>query len=116
MWSFPKTAWPSSGLAVWCTPPFGHAAEPFIRKMAEHRNGIALLPARTETQLWFDWVWPHATGVLFLRTRPHFHYPDGTRAKSNSGAPIALIAYSAADANVLRNSGLGVFVVVAGEG
>lgn len=101
---------------VWCNPPFGAGAEPFIRRMAEHRNGIALLPARTETALWFDHVWPKACGVLFLRSRPHFHRPDGVRATFNSGAPIALIAYSMADAHVLRNSGLGAFVVtVPGE-
>lgn len=99
---------------VWCNPPFGSEAEPFIRRMADHGNGIALLPARTETALWFDHVWGRASGVLFLRSRPHFHSPDGQRAKFNSGAPIALIAYSETDALVLRDCGLGAFVIPMG--
>lgn len=56
-------------------------------------------------------VWGAADGVLFIRGRPHFHYVDGTRARFNSGAPIALVAYGRENLDALCNSGLG-FVVV----
>lgn len=36
---------------VWCNPPFGREAVKWMRRMAEHGNGIALIPARTETAM-----------------------------------------------------------------
>ena len=79
--------------------------------MRGHGNGIALIPARTETRMFYDSVWGFSAGVLFLRGRPHFHYVDGTRAPFNSGAPIALVAYGRDNLQALRQSELG-FVVV----
>ena len=80
--------------------------------MRAHGNGVALIPARTETAMFYQTVWGHADAVCFLRWRPHFHYVDGRRAPFNSGAPIALVAYGAANMVALQNSGLG-FVVSA---
>ena len=79
--------------------------------MASHGNGIALIPARTETKMFFSSVWGKASGILFLKGRPHFHYVDGTRAPFNSGAPICLIAYGADNLTCLQQSGLGVVLV-----
>ena len=95
---------------VWLNPPFGREAIKWIRKMAEHGNGIALLAARTETAMFYECVWGRADGVLFMRGRPHFHYADGRRADFNSGAPIALIAYGDSNLSALVKSGLGVVV------
>lgn len=95
---------------VWCNPPFGREAVKWLRKMAQHGNGIALIPARTETAMFYECVWGVADVVCFIKGRPHFHYVDGSRAPFNSGAPIALVAYGATNADVLRSSGLG-FVV-----
>lgn len=74
--------------------------------MAEHGNGIALTFARTDTQWFADLVFAHASGVLFLTGRPHFHHPDGSRAKGNSGGPICLIAYGNRNAGALAASEL----------
>lgn len=87
--------WMWDGL-VWLNPPYGppNIIEPWMKKMAEHANGIACIPARTETRCWFKYVWSSAVCVLFVKGRPHFHKPvTGERHKANSGAPIALIAY-----------------------
>lgn len=78
---------------VWCNPPFGPEAGRWLERMADYRNGIALVPARTETRWFVSHVWEAADAVLFLHGRPHFHRIDGTRGKANSGAPICLIAY-----------------------
>ena len=96
---------------VWCNPPFGREAVKWLRRMADHGNGVALIPARTETAMFYETVWGAADGVLFIKGRPHFHYVDGRRAAFNSGAPIALVAYGSANLDALRQSGLG-FVVV----
>jgi len=95
---------------VWLNPPFGREAIKWMRKMAEHRNGIALIPARTETAMFYETVWGVADAVLFIKGRPHFHYVDGSRAKFNSGAPICLVAYGASNATALEKSGLGAVV------
>lgn len=96
---------------VWCNPPFGREAVKWLARMRDHGNGIALIPARTETAMFYSTVWGHAQGVLFVRKRQHFHYVDGSRASFNSGAPIALVAYGRKNLHALCNSGLG-FVVV----
>lgn len=96
---------------VWCNPPFGREAVKWLRRMRDHGNGIALIPARTETAMFYETVWGCADGVLFVRKRPHFHHVDGTRAPFNSGAPIALVAYGAPNLDALLRSGLGFTVV-----
>ena len=78
-----------------------------MRRMAEHGDGIALIPARTETAMFYETVWPRANAVLFVKGRPHFHTVDGARAPFNSGAPICLIAYGRANVDALVASGLG---------
>jgi hypothetical protein len=95
---------------VWLNPPFGREAVKWLRKLVEHGNGIALVPARTETAAWYECVWGVADAVCFVRGRPHFHYPTGKRAPFNSGAPIALIAYGEENAAVLSKAGLGIVV------
>lgn len=97
---------------VWCNPPFGREAVKWLRRMAEHGNGIALIPARTETAMFYETVWGCANAVLFIKGRPHFHYVDGRRAPFNSGAPICLVAYGKNNTKHLEESSLGKVVRV----
>lgn len=92
---------------VWCNPPFGREEIHWLRKLAVHGNGIALIPARTETVMFYETVWQVADAVLFIKGRPHFHTVDGKRAPFNSGAPICLVAYGVQNALALERSGLG---------
>ncbi len=78
--------------------------------MADHGNGIMLIPAATETEAFFEHVWKRADAVCFVRGRPHFHYLDGTRAKANCGCSIALVAYGMTNLVKLEESGLGMVV------
>lgn len=98
---------------VWLNPPFGREAVKWLRRLVQHGNGIALIPARTETAMFYECVWGVADGVLFLKGRPHFHFADGKRAPFNSGAPIALIAYGRENYNALITSELGAVVKMA---
>lgn len=98
---------------VWLNPPFGKQAAKWMERMAMHRNGIALVPARTETEMFVRNVWGGAVGICFVHGRPHFHDELGERAPFNSGAPIALVAYSAHDVEILRQSHLGTTLVIA---
>lgn len=93
---------------VWLNPPFGREAHMWLLKLAMHGNGIGLIPARTETEMFYECVWGKAHGVCFVKGRPHFHYPDGKRAPFNSGAPIALVAYGLNNLDALIRAGLGI--------
>jgi hypothetical protein len=88
---------------VWCNPPYGKEAVKWLNKLSNHGNGIALIFARTETKMFFSEVWNKAYAVLFIEGRLFFYHVDGTRAKSNSGAPSVLIAYSENDKQILKN-------------
>jgi len=87
---------------VWLNPPYSQAAR-WLDRLATHGHGTALIFARTETRLWFDHVWPKASGILFIKGRLHFHYASGKRASANSGAPSVLVAYGKHDARVLAS-------------
>lgn len=91
---------------VWLNPPYDEKLGSWMEKMASHRNGIALVFARTEIEVWQRWIWPYADTILFIAGRLYFYLPDGTRAKGNAGGPSALIAYSAHDSLVVQNSGI----------
>ena len=78
---------------VWCNPPYGLVAARWLERMAIHDHGVALIFARTETDMFFKYVWDRASAVLFIRGRLYFHHVDGTKAKANSGAPSVLVAY-----------------------
>lgn len=90
---------------VWFNPPYGgpKIIGPWMRRIAEHGYGTALIFARTETDLFFETVWKRATAVLFLRGRLYFHHVDGKRADANAGAPSVLIAYGGQDAEILKS-------------
>jgi hypothetical protein len=91
---------------VWLNPPYGGETARWMERLADHGNGIALIFARTETGIFFPWVWERASALLFLKGRLHFHYVDGRRAKANGGAPSVLIAYGSNNVEALRSSGL----------
>lgn len=96
---------------VFLNPPYGTETQRWLERLATHGNGIALVFARTETRMFFDHVWPKAHALMFVAGRPHFHKPDGTKAKGNSGGPVVLIAYGVANAYALEASGIkGAFV------
>jgi hypothetical protein len=92
--------------SVWLNPPYGREAERWLRRLANHGDGIALIFARTETEAFHEYVWSRADSLLFLRGRLHFHYVDGRRARSNTGAPSVLVAYGKACSRRLRDCGL----------
>jgi hypothetical protein len=109
-WDCPLESFTEAGLErpwfgrIFLNPPF-HRYEvgKWVRRLAEHGTGVALLHARTEAS-WFEPIWQHASGILFLADRLHFHYPDGRRAKANSGAPAVLISFGEYDLKRLERS------------
>jgi hypothetical protein len=111
-WDCAETNWTSGGLErewfgrVYCNPVFDRReVGKWGARMAAHNNGTLLIHARTEAA-WFEPIWQHASAILFLADRLHFHYPDGSRAAANSGAPACLVAFGQYDADRLAASGI----------
>lgn len=79
---------------VWCNPPYGKMAKDWLTKLRNHpAGGIALIFARTETDMFVSEIWEEASALLFLYGRLYFYHVNGEKAVSNSGAPSVLIAY-----------------------
>lgn len=94
---------PWSGF-VWCNPPYGRQTSIWLKKMAEHNNGIALIFARTDTKMFQDYCFT-ADAILFLRGRLAFYSVQGKKGGS-AGAPSCLVAYGKEAVERLKNSGL----------
>jgi hypothetical protein len=77
---------------VWLNPPYGEQTARWLEKMARHQDGIVLIYARTETQMFFDHVWGRANAIFFLKGRVCFCRPDGSIA-AEAGAPSVLVSY-----------------------
>lgn len=64
---------------VWLNPPYiKKLLTSFVRKLADHNNGIALLINRTDNLLFQEVIFPKAASMLFMRNRVKFVNPDGT--------------------------------------
>jgi hypothetical protein len=86
---------------VWCNPPYGKHTAAWLAKMHNHRNGIALVFARTDCA-WFHDSVAKADAILFLRGRIKF--VDGLCATGNSGSGNGsmLIAWGDYNVDVLK--------------
>ena len=90
---------------VWLNPPFGRVIEPFMRRMAEHQNGIALVFARTDTAWFQNHVFGAAKALFFVRGRIAFHLQTGVSSR-RSTAGVVLVAYGWRNVGYLPEAGL----------
>jgi hypothetical protein len=91
---------------VWLNPPFDrYEVARWIERLAQHSRGTCLLHARTEAA-WFEPIWQHASGILFMADRIKFCRPDGSEQPANSGAPPILATFGDGDRERLRASGI----------
>lgn len=77
---------------VWLNPPYGRHTGLWLRRLAAHGEGVALVFARTETEWWHEVV-PTAAAVCFIAGRITFVDAERRPGKFNGGAPSALIAW-----------------------
>jgi phage N-6-adenine-methyltransferase len=89
---------------VWMNPPYGRAIDPWVEKFCAHRNGIALVFARTDTH-WFERFWA-ADALLFHFGRIAFHRVDGSTNDDKKIAASVFIAFGQENVDALRFSGL----------
>jgi hypothetical protein len=91
---------------VWLNPPYtASSIRAWLRRLADHGRGTALIFARTDTEAFHREVFDRAHGLLFLRGRINFHRHDGS-AGGDGGAPSVLCAYGQEDLDRLAASEL----------
>jgi hypothetical protein len=92
---------------VWMNPPYGKFTANWLEKFVNHKDGIALVFARTDT-LWFHNFAAKADALLFTKGRLAF-YRSGKKGQ-NAASGSLLIACGEKSVNALEQSGLGWFV------
>ena len=86
---------------VWCNPPYGKETIKWIKKMHEHRNGIAIVFARTDTKWYHEYV-KNADAILFLKGRVKFIDSLGVTGKNGSGSGSMLVAWGKDNVDALE--------------
>jgi len=97
--------------SCWMNPPFGsrNGIVPWLTKLAEHGDGLALVPNRTGADWWQDFA-QRADGLLFIRSKVKFLRPDGSEGES-PGYGNVVMAFGRKMAGALRSSRIGGFRV-----
>jgi hypothetical protein len=95
--------------SVWLNPPFSSKRD-WYERIVKHGNGIALIPARTETHDFQDYM-NASSALLFMRGRIYFERGSRPGANGNgvtSTPPfgIVLVAYGDRMADVLLKSNM----------
>ena len=91
---------------IWLNPPYSFPLmQEFLKKMAEHGNGIALVFSKIESKWFHDVVLNNADAVKFLYERVRFYKPDGTLGLQPRNGSM-LIAYGEENARILLNNKL----------
>lgn len=95
---------------TWLNPPYGKFTAAWLNKMHKHRNGVALVFARTDCA-WFHDSVATADAILFLKGRVKFVDGLGITGQNGAGCGSMLIAWGDISVNALRNmSELGYFI------
>ena len=87
---------------VWLNPPYGPDTGTWIRRMAQHANGIALVFSRTDAS-WCQEAMRSAQAMLFVGGRIEFiPGKENAHKKSRCGAGTVLFAWGEDCVNALR--------------
>ena len=90
---------------IWLNPPYGKALNDWMPKMAEHSNGIALIPVTVmPNRLTHIWL-PTTTGLCFIKGRVPFVNQEGSQGVNPHGS--MLVAWGRHNYKSLINSKLG---------
>jgi phage N-6-adenine-methyltransferase len=75
---------------IWCNPPYGRGIGAWVKKAAEADADLVvmLLPARTDTRWWHDYVLRLASDIRFIKGRLKFG-----SAKNSAPCPSAVVVF-----------------------
>lgn len=73
----------------WMNPPYGREQKQWISKASESNcTTVCLIPARPDTKVWQDIIFPNATAICFIRGRLKFG-----GSKDSAPFPSALVVF-----------------------
>ena len=98
---------------VWMNPPYGKETPIWLKKLANHGNGVALLFSRTDTKWFHDYI-STAGAVCFLRGRINFINGLDFSSGKAPGAGSILIGYGEDCAFAVMRCGLGLSMRIEG--
>lgn len=78
-----------AGKRVFCNPPYGAGMEKWLQRGLEAAIAVFLIPARTDTRWFHEWVLPFAKEIRFIKGRLKFG--DAT---NSAPFPSMLVIYS----------------------
>lgn len=91
---------------VWLNPPYSSPLiQQFVKKMGEHKNGIALLMPKFGSVMFRNDVFPNCDGIFILEKRIKFFDQNWVQQKSPVSTSI-LVAYGDENVQAILNSGL----------
>lgn len=93
---------------VWLNPPYGPETTKWLAKMHEHRNGIALVFARTDTKWFHDYV-AKADAICLMEGRVRFVDAKG-KPGGSPGAGSMLVAWGDDCVEAVERGGFGLVV------
>lgn len=91
---------------VFMNPPYGSSAKRWLKKLADHGNGIALIPPRVGSHWFHDLVFAKCDAIMFLRGRIAFIDPQTQQPVKGNNADSILVAFGPDNVEALRVSGL----------
>ena len=85
------------GYNVFMNPPYGREIKDWIQKAyneskKENTIVVALIPARTDTSYWHDYIFNKAKDIRFLRGRVKFENINGI-VESSAPFPSAIVVF-----------------------
>lgn len=87
---------------VWLNPPYGAQVWRWLNRLSEHKNGLALIFARTGANGFVREVWSKAHSLYFIHGRLYFYHVSGVRAKHNSGGDSVIVSYDSSNTDILE--------------
>ena len=81
------------GEIVFCNPPYGKEIRKWVEKayresLKPNTIVVMLIPARTDTKYWHEWIFPYAYHIEFLKGRLRFG-----GANNNAPFPSAVVIF-----------------------
>lgn len=87
-----------SGHTVFCNPPYGKEIPKWVEKCSKESQKpkttvVALLPARTDTRWFHNFIYGKAKEIRFLKGRLKFKSPDPSQNSTNAPFPSMLVIF-----------------------
>lgn len=87
-------------ISYWCNPPYGRSQIDWVTKACNDSKNynsmvVCLIPARCDTKLWQDIIFPNARAICFIKGRLKFG-----DSKNSAPFPSGIIVFSNNNLNI----------------